>query len=189
MVCNYDMTLADVIAAQRAFAPPVDTIRFGRGLIGWILFVALAVMLFTLLNNGTGRASRVGTVAPRQATAPKSWLFPTGVAVSVAGGLMFASLLAINAYVRRSRRPMKNAHVTVRLEDQGVAVTTAYREDGITWDGMRDVSETQEHFILQTVGPHPVILPKRGFADAGDVDQVRRTLAARVIRTAQRAPA
>src|SRR5215207_4013667 len=28
-------------------------LRFGRGLFGWVLFVALAVMLFMLLNKGS----------------------------------------------------------------------------------------------------------------------------------------
>src|SRR5215204_6502636 len=32
-------------------ANEISGLRFGRGLFGWVLFIALAVMLFTLLNK------------------------------------------------------------------------------------------------------------------------------------------
>jgi len=32
--------------------PAGNGMKFGRGLLGWVLFIALAVMLFVLLNQG-----------------------------------------------------------------------------------------------------------------------------------------
>src|SRR5436190_24063271 len=41
--------------------PPVGNggLRFGRGLFGWVLFVALAVMLFMLLNKSQTQYARI----------------------------------------------------------------------------------------------------------------------------------
>src|SRR5436305_1800708 len=33
--------------------------RFGRGLFGWVLFIALVVMLFTLLNQSRNRSTEI----------------------------------------------------------------------------------------------------------------------------------
>ena len=197
--CEYEMTRADLFAAQRASgsankvapAPPqqqrADPNKMLRGLIGWILFIALSVMLFTLLNQnrrGGGTRMRVHDVEPG-----KRAMFWTGVSITAAGAAMFMSIFVIIRYHSRSLRPVKNGRVTVRLDDAGVAVTTAYRQDTLTWDGILDVTETDDRFVLRNVGAQSVVLPKRGFARPTDLEATRAMFAQRVVRTAQRAPA
>ncbi len=196
MTCEYDMTRADAAAAQKAVAKPdatgqppqASSKKFSRGLIGWMLFVGLAVMLFTMLNNA---ADPTTAPAPARAEAKSrnATLLRAGTAFSALGVLLVLGLIALALYLRRSRRGLANGRVAVRLDESEVVMTTAYRQDTLRWDAMLDVVETDRMFVLPNVGPHPLVLPKRGFASSGEVDAARAILAERVVRTAQRAPA
>jgi hypothetical protein len=71
---------------------------------------------------------------------------------------------------------------TVTLDEEGVELRTPAGSARIPWAGLVRVRETPKAFLLYVDAARVLILPKRAMGAAGEVDQVRQTIATMMVK-------
>ena len=173
---QYQVTDADraeartVLIPKGAAAPqPVADRRAkaGRGLLGWVLFTGLAVMLYVLLSKDDPHLVRRLVPSAR-----------TGAAVAVyAAGL---GTVAFAVWLTRRMRLGAAARLgpsRITFTDDGITETRGAVRRLSYWNRFYSFAETQSLFVLREWPDGGQVYPKRQFADASAVDAARHLLA------------
>jgi len=171
-------------AAQKVMYP-----RRRRGLVGWALFVALATVLYLLLQRTGTPRSQSGPMPTNSTPAASP---EDNILFSLAPWLLvFAAVLVIFiwwARVRLAKRlwethPSLQQPQTLAMSDSGVTMTSPMRTS--TWDWLVFVAviETERLLLLQMIDKGMfLMIPKRAAGDAASVDELRAYLQAHVQR-------
>jgi hypothetical protein len=178
---RHEVTAADRAEAQTVLVPrgastPGRPARnFRRGLLGWVLFIALAVMLMMLLGGEKPRGVR-GVI-------PRAGIL-AGCAAYVVG------LIAIFASVRMLRRLKEQEEALLpsaayRFAEVGLVMTRGARSRTTYWKMFHSFAETENLFVVRERPDLGAIFPKRQFPDAAAVDATRHLLAEKLAIPAQ----
>ncbi|MEA2734834.1 MAG: YcxB-like protein [Humisphaera sp.] len=155
---------------------------FSRGLFGWVLFVAVAVMLFMLLNQ---RKSPPAAAAPPGAR-PGADLW--SVLVPLLPWLLIFGVIWFFVFRYMRRRYLKTWEDTrwihrpqsMTIDESGLTFTEPTAARRLSWDHFVRFGETENLFLLFSSEYSAEFIPKRIFATAAEADQFRALLARHV---------
>jgi hypothetical protein len=151
--------------------------RGARGVIGWGLFVALAVFLFIMLNpNRTGRPG-----VPRPPADPWPQLrriLPWFSLFVVLWVIMFWFRRRAGRMLWKHNPVLRRPH-TLDIDDDGVRLAHEQAMTQWTWPNFIGLTETENLLLLRQAKATYVIIPKRAVPE-GQLDALRLLLAERV---------
>lgn len=171
-------------SAQSPWPRQASTAKFGRGMWGWVLFVLMAILLFTLPHPAPAHRA----VSSTPGTGYVSWF--AGTLIGAVLGL--GALMAIKARARRRRADRQLAarqpHV-LELQEQGVLLSLDRVQTLWRWEAMDQVLDTPTAFLLRFPRARKwLILPKRAIADAADVAVIGEMLQSQIALAQGRLP-
>jgi preprotein translocase subunit YajC len=172
---------ADAINANLKRRSGLGAVPFKKGLIGWVLFVALAVMLFMFMNKPP-RAGGSATPASSPPADPMSILIPCIPWLLFFGFIWFFIFRQVRRRYRQvyEQTPALHRPQTITISENGLTFADATAERRLTWDHYVSFTETQNLFLLFTNGYTGDFVPKRIFATPAEVDAFRGLLKRRV---------
>jgi hypothetical protein len=178
---------ADDLAEAGKLPPlpaPKQPLKFGRGLFGWVLFLGMAVMLFLLMQERTGRPGQPPRPRPPDAFT-RDFLLPIAPWVVL--------FLVIWVIVFRQLRKSASAYKalwesdeqlrmpqTFETGDDGVELSSAAVSTRWKWEAFVGLDETTSLFVLRLPRDLRLIVPKRALQHPGELDAFRETLRSRV---------
>ena len=160
---RYDCTKRERRQGVQLLTPRAKNTRqpdVGRGLLGWLLFVAVAAILFVWLKN----SSPAGPAKPR---ASGSLDLPTliGFGASAVGAVLWVgSFVVLIASQRAQARRWKGLQ-TFSFDEQGFTFGRPGRTDTYRWSKFRGFEEGPDVFVIRSSATTGDILPKRLFTD------------------------
>ena len=176
MQYRFTYEAADLKEAQRVATRDGKSAGPGRGVVGWVVFVGLAVVLTYLLKHPPPAATS-RTAAPAQA--PLAELFVPLLPWLLVFAFLFVVFRVRLSVVRRS--PLLQHLIEVDLSDDGVDLANGAVRTHWDWNGLDKLVETDRLFLMRQVGTRSwVALPKRAVTDPGELATVRNLLAAQV---------
>jgi hypothetical protein len=148
----------------------------------WVAAVVLAAGILLLLQIGPAVAAAASGYCPGAVTdaAGDGRLFHAGAVSAGAGLLLCTATVLVLLRMKKSDRPINPSPVDVAISDDGVTLRTETKDFALTWDGVVAFAETENLFVLKTMGDLRLALPKRALASPDGVAQLRETLRARV---------
>ena len=171
-----------VLIAKGAAAPaapaPRHRAQFARGLFGWVLFLALAVMLYMLLSRDNARLGR--------RLVPSGHLWVGMIAFAAGVGAVFASFLMLRRLRWAEARRQGPAHVT--FSEDGLTETRGAVRRLAYWSAFHSFAETPHLFVLRERPDFGRVFPKRQFADDAAIEATRQLLAAKLARPPEALP-
>lgn len=170
----YSPQRQEVIANSKQ---PAKKAPFGRGLVGWMLFVGLAIMFFLLMRRRDG-ASVSNPVQPVQplSDALGMWGFYvalTGLAMIAVGWLMVRSGL------HRTNLAAKKG-ITYTLTDSGITESSPDVTTQFVWERFHSFAVTETVLVLRISSGQGFILPIRLFT-AEQLAKVQELLQERIV--------
>lgn len=145
---------------------------FGRGVLGWLLFVGAAILLMIYLKQeGSSHRGRA-PAALAKATANRStgWIVLSGITVAIGAAAVFGAA-GLVLFGQRSQRCRWKGKVQMSIHPEGLVerrpgmVTTHF------WEVFRGVEVTDHLLLLRTEAIRATVIPKRLFAS--DVECTR----------------
>jgi hypothetical protein len=175
----YDCTPSELQEARAFLGQPAEGERtkhfrlkyrrrkpsFGRGVFGWLLFVAAAILLMIYLKQaGLSQPGRVpahpATVTP---SGSNSWVMLSGITVAIGAAAVGVAAGLVMASQRAQRRRWKGK-VQMSIQMEGLVerrpgmVTTHF------WEVFRGVEVTDRLLLLRSEATRATVIPKRLFA-------------------------
>ncbi len=140
--------------------------RARRGVLGWVVFIGLALVLIDLLQHrqqaGRGRPV-VPPPAPQGSTALWSVIIPVIPWVVVVAFIY----LVVYRQVRAKRNAVPGQRVEVTIGDDGVTMVDGPVQTRWGWDAFDDLVETHRQFLLRVTSDQSwLALPKRAISPA-----------------------
>jgi len=162
----------DFLAGRPEHRPSV-----ARGVMGWIIFIVLALLLFVVTRrvDSTGRPTGLeGSVLrilhnPRQASA----LIAALVSFFVSFYIWFA------LFRRLRRRSQILGPLRCAFTDQEITLERDGSELRWKWTAFEEARESRFHFLLRNVEGDWVIIPKRAITPPHLLDVLRAAVASR----------
>lgn len=161
---TYRLTSRDLKEAQSVLIPPSNSTKpkkpgpppasFGQGLLGWVLFIGLVVLLFYLLNQrqpGIERESIFEQIPPERRVP---------VALMLGGIGMFTFGLIAFTCAQRGLR----SQADFRIHDAGIDAFSPGVEEQYDWPAFHTVAETDKILIVRFGPSYGLVFPKRHFA-------------------------
>ena len=144
--------------------------KIGRGIFGWVLFIALAIMLFLLLNQRGGAA--------RPAARPMDVILPIIPWVLILGFVWFFLYRQLRGWQQRAwdSNPIWHRPRRVHIDDDGITFTDPVSEHRSSWAAYVKFDETPNLFLLFLTSMTAEMIPKRAFPDAKSLDDFRELL-------------
>lgn len=172
---EYQITFEEYKEVNQAIMKDPFKVTFGRGLVGWILFIGLAVGLFIFINRN----------APPPRPAPKlPRSSPWEILVPLLPWLLIFGFIWIFVF-RQLRNRYKQAfdsqsalHRRKRTEfdEEGIVAITPLSRSETRWEAFDKYRETMNTFVLHHSDVSVEIIPKRAFKSAEDRDAFRSLL-------------
>jgi hypothetical protein len=153
--------------------------RKSRGLVGWILFLGLAILLFFLVSNNKPAIASPAPPPP-----------PTPNRLSLGDiGFILGMVLCVVGYLRLRAMDWRkanrwNGQKRYWFSPQGVAEQRPGREEFRAWGAFIGFEESKKVFVLRTQPTRGMIFPKRLFAGEEERDQFRDLLRQNIARRA-----
>jgi hypothetical protein len=151
--------------------------RAGQGILGWVLFVGLAIVIFFMLQSGKNSP----LVQPSTNSNDSRKYYPL---------IIFAFLITIGAlsYFGRKKRARKAFEQrmefqrleTVQFSDDAIVRDDHVSQSRIAWDGFVKFDETTHLFLLYLSDASALMIPKRAFPSPAVVDEFRTFAKARI---------
>jgi hypothetical protein len=151
--------------------PPKEAAGTTRGLFGWILFLALAVLIFLWLQRQ--QAANGGR--------PSQRLLTPQLMLGIAGLVLGIVMLACGAVLLPRTRRILGKVISVALDDDGVRVERGGRRDSWRWQHFGSFAETENLFVLRHAVPHGRAIPKRAFGSGEQVAAAREFIALKLL--------
>jgi hypothetical protein len=142
---------------------------------GWLLFIAIAIVLFVLLEENSSPPSQVRTLGERLRL--PSALFLLWVVVFIV-----IRLVRRKTYYRRAFDQQADLHFPqmMRFTDDGVESSNSVTQGKTAWCGYLKFGETANLFLLY-IGPNlAMLVPKRAFPGASEVESFRTYASSRI---------
>ena len=167
---QYSFEPADLREAQRVANRNRPTSSVGRGIVGWVVFLVLALLFIYLLQ--ARRPATVPPGAPPAAGSMSTWLVPFVPWVVV---LLFVCVVVFRSRHAAARNnPILQQLVGFHLDEGGVTTTTGAVRTHFGWDGLDRLIETDHQFLIRETNSRSWLsLPKRAIADPAEVLAVR----------------
>jgi hypothetical protein len=169
----YDCTRAERGQASELLAGrPTQKLprRPTPNVLGWLLFIGLAVMLFMVLAKKPASARAKAYAEPKAPpVVVASYLLTAGLACCLAGYLLVTS-----AGRRRDQRWY--GQLTYSFDAVGLTQKRPGRVTVLHWERFIGLAEGPDVFVLKTEARKGVTVPKRLFAGAGELQRVRALL-------------
>jgi hypothetical protein len=201
MHVEFIYTPEDLAAATKAAAAlpksanAKNSLKFGRGVFGWLLFIGLATMLFMVLNAGNQRSknpSRGGGGGGSPAATPSAPMTGNDVMSNVV--LPFVPWLLIFLFIwffvfRQLRKsgfraiaddPQFQQVQSLDVDADGVRLATPLAETRWKWANFSGMSETPELLFVHLRERTVLVIPKRAFSTPEQLDEMRSTIRANV---------
>jgi hypothetical protein len=179
-----DLKEARQAHADRTKKRSKPTRRFS--LLGWVLFLGLAVMLFFVLKGNVHSKQR----APRPPMSAWELYEQFKVLVWLGGfGVLWAAVYVWAKWALRrqfEREPTWHAAQRLDVTPEGVTHASATARTQYSWDAFRAFGESANLFLMYTGEAFFVVVPKRAFRDQADADAFRE-FCKRLISPPQRA--
>ncbi|HEX8915936.1 MAG TPA: YcxB family protein [Humisphaera sp.] len=181
---HYTLTPADLDEWSRSAKPAKGGGVFGSkgGLVGWLVFIGLAMLLVNLVNNRNDPPA-TRPAAPAGDDLVGGILLPVVPWLVIFGFIWFFVYRQLRARGRRvwdANEDLRQPHVAV-FDDLGVTVTGPKVSMRVLWSGFDAWSETANLLLLrQQPGNQFHIVPKRA-VPTGQMEPLRALLHARVV--------
>jgi hypothetical protein len=152
-----------------------------RNLVGWLIFIGLAVAFFVFLQRRPAPAPPP-TRAPAPTGAVPDWVISVGPWVLVFGFVWFfvfrqmRGMFPRNVYERNTSLQQPK---TLDISKAGVRLTDALAFTEWRWESFTALVETANLFLLRQADNTFVIVPKRA-VPAGETDRLRAELQSRM---------
>jgi hypothetical protein len=179
----------DGINANLRKRAEVSAGSLGKGLLGWVLFIALAVMLFLLLNKPKSPAPAAAAPPPPgagQGTNLWQIVMPLVPWLLIFGFIWFFVFRQLRGryyggYQRTwEQTPWVHRPQSVTIDESGLTFTEPTAERRLSWDHFLRFTETKNLFLLFNAEYSADLIPKRIFATAAQTDEFRALLARHV---------
>ena len=176
---EFQYTFEELKAAQAAQAKQAHGPGgFGRGIIGWVMFVGLAVCLF-ILRQINAPPTRSG--APRQKVPADLFgnrlVFLACVGAFIAAFVFFFLRNRRDARRRFEREPLLQQLQTINITDAGLTHGSHTTSTFYRWDAFHKHLETPDFFLLYISDAVFEMLPKRAFPSQAAMDEFREFVA------------
>jgi hypothetical protein len=151
-----------------------------RRLLGWILFLALTVCLYYLLQKTATRPTPAAAPTQPQSDTLLEWVVPMLPWLLVFGFIWFLVFRQLRAARRVwEHDPALRQPQTMDLTETCIRLADTLSASEWRWEAFTGVTETANLFVLKRGEGSVVIIPKRG-APPGQLDALRLLLAERV---------
>ncbi len=152
-----------------------------RGLFGWALFGAVAVLFFVVLQHKPR-----GNQFPSQ-TEDESAQWTMGMIIGATGFGLGTAMFAAGLLAARLSRRWLEGHLKPRYSfgEKGIIKLYGGKQEVRPWESIHSFAETKNLFIVRTLPSEGEGFPKRLFGDEQTVARVRELLTAKI---ADRAP-
>jgi len=143
--------------------------RFSRSMLGWVLILAISVMIFVVFHKeGPVRAPAVAPAAPPAAGGPASSVWKNVlpyIIVFVVIWFFFVRLRLGKGGVRQffKQNPTLADPRRVVIADDGISIQTQTNTNTMAWTHFTFFAETKEFFLLFETNRSAHLLPKRSF--------------------------
>ena len=153
----------------------------GRGALGWILFLVLAVALYLLLHHRPAQTRGAALSESDIESAPQpdpmeNDVFAAGALAAGLGAIVYAIQLAYMLGRRRSPLPLHEKPASLRLDEAGLTLRSGDKKFTTLWPGVVALAETKNVFVLKTIGDLRLTIPKRAAGEPERVDFLRSFL-------------
>jgi len=155
-----------------------------RSLLGWGLFIGLAVVLFLLLSS---QKKPPATPPPPPAAPPPESFFVAFVLpfipwVLIFGFIWFFVFRQMRGVARRAWEKNLELHQqhTLEVGDDGLRLATPLAESFWRWPNFVGMTETANLVLLHMTNEAYLMIPKRAAADAARLEELKAILAAHV---------
>jgi hypothetical protein len=141
----------------------------GRGVFGWVLFVALGAMLYVLLDRPSPHplTDRIRALPADAIIA----LFVLGLGV-----VLIAISASLMAAARRVQASRWKGQMRYEFSDRGVVCSRPGRREWCAWEFFTTFDEISILFVLRTSPKFGLVFPKRLFADEAEIARFRALL-------------
>jgi hypothetical protein len=149
-----------------------------RSVLGWVLFIGLAAILFMLLNK------RSPAPRPPSAQAQDPWklVLPLIPWLLIFGFIWFFVFRQVRSRHRKAWEQTPGMHRprTVTIDETGLSFTEPTSQSRVNWDHFVRFAETKNLFLLFDSEVSAELIPKRIFQATAQVDEFRALLARHV---------
>jgi hypothetical protein len=188
---EYNVTPRERTEGRSALIPTAAAIRKRqgwKGLIGWVLFLLLAVLFFLMMMQNEGRLGGgrapprpVETEKPAQEDPRVHRLRLIAVAVCVASAPVFVAVMWVSfVFVRREQRRrdagLGRYRTRYAFTEDALVETAGSKTTFLYWPAFRSFAETQALFVIRNTPDQGPVIPKRLFASEAEVGAVRELL-------------
>jgi magnesium-transporting ATPase (P-type) len=187
---EFQYTWDELKEAQKAHAKKATRGGGRSGLLGWLLFILLAMLLFMIQMGKRGPAA-APPFAP--APAPRTWAdwydaykMIIWVGLFVVMFIFFFVRALRDARKRFEREPAAHRLQTVEITEGGLSQSTHTSSTQYKWDAFIRQLETPNVFILYLTEATFLLLPKRAFPGQAEIDAFREFVS-RVVSPPQHA--
>jgi hypothetical protein len=191
---KYEATPKDLREAQQVLLPPgakspPKKQAMGSGILGWILFIGLAVMLFMMLQNrprGEGSSVAPSTQVPAavdEVQIAKRWI---GHSIFMTGAVLFAAgigwFLIFQGRWQRWALGRVDRYV---FAEEGLKELSRFKTVEWTWEAFGSFAETEKLFVLRETPERGRVIPKRLFANDAVLTEFRALLVRKIVEPAR----
>ena len=151
-------------------------LRTNRGLLGWLIFLALAALLFVWVQQSqptrSVRAARIHKLAPER------WSRVDRIAIGVlaTGAACIVLMFILAARWARENRSRWDGRLSLAFDNRGVTQRRPGHTQVFRWITIRGFEEGRSVFVLRPDKHQAIIVPKRLFATDEQRDRLRELL-------------
>jgi hypothetical protein len=151
-------------------------ISMGGGLVGWLIFVALAAAFFVWMKHN--QPAPRGRPFPRPPASPAEWLLPILPWVAVLAFIWFFIFRRLRHQAREAweKNPVFHLPHTVDIDDQGIRFNCALVDTLYRWPYFVGWAETRDLLLLHLPNQVRVMIPKRAANNPNELDKLRAIL-------------
>ncbi len=149
-----------------------DGKRMARGLFGWVLFIALAVMLFVVLHGPKKQTGSPPPPEPPRSAWERGAIYGGWVLVVV--GLV-GTILPISI-ARRLAEKWHNESTKVKMTQKGIHFQQADRSDQVDWSFIENALESPQSIVLYSRLREGWVIPKRAFDSEIALERFRQMI-------------
>jgi YcxB-like protein len=190
---RYDVTSSELAEGRATLltegaGPPrkMQAKRKLQGLLGWIVFIGLAVVFFVVFQNKERRpAPTRRTELPPVRMEHAGLVRAAQIGFAIGAILVAASITWLVVAVRASQRRARISTLGYRFTEDGVAELLGFKEVTRLWTGYHSFAETDTVFVIRKTPQEGTIIPKRLFGDEATVTQIRDLLARKLAPSVQ----
>ncbi len=183
VIVEFDYRAEDLKEAQRAHLKSLmlgragGRLKIARGIFGWVLFVALMVMLFIFLNRNSPKPATTQPTIDVSETLLD--LVPWLLIFFFIWFVIFRILRGGVSKRQWNSTPAFQLHKRLVADDDHVAIDDVETSLTMKWSAIKKFSETANLFLLFIGDYNYYIVPRRAFTPLTEVE-FRRLLAQKI---------